>query len=161
LSIDNFDAWMPLFALDKMAIFLDMDQNLTQRECCQQLFDKSFHRLKNNQGVMNAIIDKQTGKLIGQCGLLIQTIQNTQQLEIGYSILPAFWGRGYACEAAIKCRDYAFSNNLADSLISAVHQDNIASEKVAIKNGMTLEKKVGSFHIFSITKERWITAKSS
>jgi|TARA_B110000902_G_scaffold6928_1_gene8272 RimJ/RimL family protein N-acetyltransferase len=161
LSADDFDAWMPLFALKEVAIFLDMDQKLTQRERCQQWFDKSFHRQENNLGIMHAIIDKKTGQLVGQCGLLIQTIQNTERLEIGYSILPEFWGRGYASEAATTFRDYAFENNLADSLISMVHVDNIASEKVAIKNGMAFEKQIGSFHIFSITKEQWISFKST
>ena len=161
LSEADFEAWMPLFALNEVAIFLDMDQKLTQRERCQQWFDKSFHRQENDLGIMHAIIDKQTGQLVGQGGLLLQTIQNTERLEIGYSILPEFWGKGYASEAATTIRDYAFENNLADSLISMVHADNIASEKVAIKNGMTLEKQIGSFHIFSITKGRWISIMST
>ena len=66
LSADDFDAWMPLFALKEVAIFLDMDQKLTQRERCQQWFDKSFHRQENNLGIMHAIIDKKTGQLVGQ-----------------------------------------------------------------------------------------------
>ena len=150
LSIDDFDAWMPLFASNEVARFLDMDQKLTQRERCQEWFDKSANREKNNLGGMNVLIDKESGRLVGQCGLLIQTVDEVERLEIGYSILPEFWGMGYAAEAAMKCRDYAFENNLSDSLISMVHIDNIASEKVAIKNGMTLENRHGDFNIFSI-----------
>ncbi|GEM_PF-330696 len=96
---------------------------------------------------MNVLIDKATNQLIGQCGLLIQTIKDTERLEIGYAILPQFWGKGYASEVAAKCKNYAFENNLTDSLISQVHVDTIASEKVALKNGMTLEKTMKSFHI--------------
>ena len=79
-----------------------------------------------------------------------------QELEIGYSIMPQHRNRGYAAEAARKCRDYAFENNLADSLISIVHVDNIRSQKVALKNHMTSEKetvfKEMPVNIFRITK---------
>ena len=98
--------------------------------------------------------------LIGQCGLLIQSIQNVERLEIGYSILPKYWHKGYASESAIKCKNYAFENNLSDSLISMVHVENIGSEKVALKNGMILEQKIDSYegspvNIFRIDKKKW------
>jgi RimJ/RimL family protein N-acetyltransferase len=155
LSIDDFEAWMPLFAMDDVAKFLEMDHKLTQIERCQEWFDKSFHRQENGLGSMNVLIDKNTNELVGQCGLLIQTVDKKERLEIGYSILPEFWGKGYASEAATKCRDYAFDHNLRDSLISMVHIDNIASEKVAIRNGMTLEKRIGDFNVFSVSREEW------
>lgn len=150
LSLDDFDAWLPLFESDEVAIFLEMDTKLTQRERCQKWFDKSFYREKNNLGGMNVLIDKETGRLVGQCGLLVQTVEDEERLEIGYSILPEFWGMGYATEAATKCKEFAFENNLAKSLISQVHIDNKGSEKVARKNGMTAEKRVGDYTIFSI-----------
>jgi len=62
---------------------------------------------------------------------------------------------GYASEAAIKCKDYAFKNNYADSLISMIHVENIGSEKVAIKNGMSFEKKLKAFNIFRVDKEKY------
>ena len=81
-------------------------------------------------------------------------------MEIGYSILPKYWHKGYASESAIKCKNYAFENNLSDSLISMVHVENIGSEKVALKNGMILEQKIDSYegspvNIFRIDKKKW------
>lgn len=155
LSPSDFDAWLPLFAAPDVATFLEMDATLSPQECCQQWFSKSQHREQNGLGGMNVLIDKSTGLLVGQCGLLIQTIEKTERLEIGYSILPQHWGSGYATEAAQKCRDYAFEHHLADSLVSMVHTENIASERVAIKNGMKLECTVGSFNVFGITRYEW------
>ena len=105
-------------------------------------------------------MEKESGKMIGQCGLLIQQVDGEERLEIGYSILPAYWGKGYASEAAIKCRDYAFENDFWPSLISIVHVENLASEKVARKNGMQLEKVLDDYkgmkvNIFSIGKANW------
>jgi RimJ/RimL family protein N-acetyltransferase len=74
------------------------------------------------------------------CGLLVQEVDGIKELEIGYSLHPAFLGKGYATEAAMKMRDFAFENNFADSLISIVHVDNLKSANVALRNGMTLEK---------------------
>jgi RimJ/RimL family protein N-acetyltransferase len=68
-------------------------------------------------------------------------VDDIQELEIGYSILPKFWNQGYATEAARKCKEHAFQNDFSDSLISIIHIKNIQSEKVARKNGMELDKK--------------------
>jgi ribosomal-protein-alanine N-acetyltransferase len=145
LNIEDFDDWVNLFKGKNVAKFLGMDPKLSEKELCDIWFNKTFQRSKKETGVMNALIDKKTNLLIGQCGLLIQSVQNIERLEIGYSILPKYWGNGYATEAAMKCKNYAFANKLADSLISMVHIENIGSEKVALKNGMTWEQKIDSY----------------
>ncbi len=89
----------------------------------------------------------------------MQDIEGAIELEIGYSILPKFWHRGYASEAAKKCRDFAFENNFADSLISIIHIDNLGSQKVAKNNGMTAssqsEYKGMPVDIYRINKDEW------
>lgn len=89
---------------------------------------------------MNALIEKESGLLVGQCGLLIQTIDGIEELEIGYSILPAFRNKGYASEAAQKCKHFAFENNFSDNVISCILIGNTFSENVALKNGMSIDK---------------------
>ena len=155
-----YDLWLPLFKEETVAKFLGMPAGMSQTEQCNFWFKKVWHRYENNLGGMNALIDKQTGHFIGQAGLLIQTIEEEERLEVGYSILPKYWGKGYAQEAAQKCRDFSFEQEFADTIISMMHVDNIAPEIVAVKNGMTLEKQVDEFKVFSITKARWLkTAK--
>ena len=160
LKLEDFDDWINLFKGKNVAKFLGMDSNLSEKEMCEIWFEKTFNRYENDLGVMNVLIDKETNLLIGQCGLLIQSIQNVERLEIGYSILPKYWHKGYASESAIKCKNYAFENNLSDSLISMVHVENIGSEKVALKNGMILEQRIDSYegspmNIFRIDKKNW------
>ena len=108
---------------------------------CREWFEKTFNRYSNDTGGMNVLIDRRSGAFIGQCGLLLQTVDKKEELEIGYSILPAFWKQGYATEAAIKCKYYAFANNLRESLISIIHEKNIGSQKVATNNGMVADKR--------------------
>ena len=84
----------------------------------------------------------------------MQTVDGIDELEIGYSILPKFWRMGYATEAARKCKAHAQSYRLAHSLISIIHVDNIPSQKVAMNNGMHLDKTTiynqNPSHIFRV-----------
>lgn len=161
LEKGDFEDWAPLFKVENVAEFLAFDPSLPATALCDLWFEKIFHRYDNDLGGMNVLIDKQTDQLVGQCGLLVQSVEEEQRLEIGYSILPEFWGKGYASEAAKKCKDYAFSNDYANSLISMVHVENIRSERVARKNGMSLEKTLDNYkgtpaNIFSISKVKWL-----
>ena len=107
---------------------------------CRKWYEKQFSRYENNLGGMNALIEKKSNALTGHCGLLVQEVDGIKELEIAYSLLPKFWNRGFATEAARKCRDFAFENFLADSLISIISLANIPSKNVALKMGMTIDK---------------------
>ena len=155
LQPDDFDTWLPMFKANNIAKFLDLDLKASESELYTLWFDKAFHRHENDLGGMNVLIDKNTNRLVGQCGILVQTIEDVERLEIGYSLLPEFWGRGYASEAALKCKNYAFENNFSNVLMSMVHVENISSEKVALRNGMDFEKKIKDFNVFSIDREKW------
>lgn len=83
-----------------------------------------------------AVILKSSGKMIGQCGLTMQNIPEKQVLEIGYLFQKAYWHQGYAIEAAIGCKDYAFQVLNAKEVYSIIRDNNISSQNVAKRNGM-------------------------
>lgn len=159
LKKDDFKEWEPLFEAKEAALYLGLDTTMTTHQLCEKWFEKAFWRYDNNKGGMNVLVDKKTNKMVGQSGLLIQDIEGEEFMEVGYSILPEYWGRGYASEAAQKCKEFAFDNNFKEELISMIHADNIASQKVAIRNGMTLYKELDSYlgmpvKIFKINKTK-------
>lgn len=157
----DFESWLPLFDKEEVAIFIGLDQDLSKRALCEKWFEKVFERYDKELGGMNALIEKETGTLVGQCGLLIQDIEGQQMLEVGYSILPKYWGKGYATEAAQTHRNHAFDHHLAEELVSVVHVDNVKSAKVAKNNGMSIAKSMTysdgmPINLFRITKEAYL-----
>ncbi|MGC1516325.1 MAG: GNAT family N-acetyltransferase [Maribacter sp.] len=123
---------------------------------CSAQLKKTFTRYAEGTGGLNALISKEHQKLIGLAGLLIQEIAGVKELEIGYSILPAYWRQGYATEAAEKCKQTAFDNGWATSLISIIHLENIASQRTALNLGMRIDFETTYFgnpvYIFRIEK---------
>ncbi len=155
LTDSDFEDWLPFYNDPRSTQYWD-GLPKDPVEACKAQFERVFERYQNDLGGMNALILKESGKLIGICGLLVQTVDNVQELEIGYSILPNYWLKGLASEAARKCKAFAFENNFSDSLISIIHVDNIPSQKVAINNGMYLDKttvyKNNPVHIFRVKR---------
>jgi len=89
-----------------------------------------------------AMILSTTGELIGDCGLVRQSVDGMDEIEIGYHVRRDLWGHGYASEAARACRDHGFATLAVDRLISLIRPENLASRRVAKKNGMTIWKEV-------------------
>jgi ribosomal-protein-alanine N-acetyltransferase len=85
---------------------------------------------------MWAVINRATGSLIGRSGLLAWNLDGQLEAEVGYHIAREFWGHGLATEAAQAVRDYGFDALGFDRLISVITPDNLASQRVAVKNGM-------------------------
>ncbi len=85
-----------------------------------------------------AVILKETGEMIGQCGLTMQPWKDEEVLEIGYLFRRQYWHRGYAAEAARACRNYAFDVLGAEEVCSIIRDMNTASQNVAVRNGMTV-----------------------
>jgi RimJ/RimL family protein N-acetyltransferase len=87
---------------------------------------------KNGFGLW-AVIRKEDQLFLGDCGPMLQPVEDRTEMEIGYHMLRREWGRGYATEAARACRDYAFSALNYSRVVSIVDPLNIASRHVAAK----------------------------
>ena len=89
-----------------------------------------------------ATVYKETGKFIGRCGLIPWAIEEKDEVEIAYLLDKAFWGQGLATEAAKGILQYGFEKLNLFRLICLIDPENIASQKVANKIGMSLEREV-------------------
>ena len=89
-----------------------------------------------------ATIHKETGKFIGRCGLLPWEIDGKLEVEIAYLLDKSFWHQGLATEAALGILRFGFWTLNLSRLICLIDPDNLASQKVAQRIGMTLERRV-------------------
>jgi ribosomal-protein-alanine N-acetyltransferase len=89
-----------------------------------------------------AAIDRLDGTLIGRCGLLPQSLQGREEVEIAYLIDRSRWGLGLGTEAALAIRDHGFDCLGCDRLVSIIHRDNLASRRVAEKAGLRPERLI-------------------
>lgn len=103
----------------------------------QEWLNKQQKRYKEYGFGLWAVILKETGEMIGQCGLTMQDYNDTKLLEVGYLFLKEYWHHGYASEAAIACKEYAFEQLHAKEVYSIIRDTNIPSQNVALRNGMT------------------------
>ena len=85
---------------------------------------------------------KSTGEVIGDCGHAKQDVEGVTEIEIGYHVLRALQGKGYATEAARACVEYGFAKLGAKKLISLIRPENLPSRRVAEKMGMGVEKEI-------------------
>ena len=87
-------------------------------------------------------IHKQTNEIVGQIGLLKETIEGESVWGTGYILISRYYGNGYATEGARKMVDYAFQTLKASKVICDIRPTNTPSIAVAKRIGMT---EVGSF----------------
>lgn len=109
-----------------------------EQEEVQAWLDRQRRRYQEDGFGLWAVVLKESGSMIGQCGLTLQDCDGKQVMEVGYLFQKAFWHRGYASEAAIACKQYAFIQLKVQEVYSIIRDNNTASQRVAIKNGMTI-----------------------
>lgn len=93
------------------------------------------HQNQYGYGLFSVIL-KETGELIGDCGL--EQMDDMHAAELGYDFRSEFWNQGFATEAAVAVRDYAFEVLRLPRLISLIRVGNLRSKRVAEKVGMGL-----------------------
>ena len=107
-----------------------------------------------------AVCLKETGEMIGDCGITLQLIDGQIKPEIGYHIRADKQRNGYAKEAAIAVRDWTFNNTPFQIVYSYMKYTNEPSVKTAISYGC---KQVDEYKddeneitkVFAISRDQW------
>ena len=86
-------------------------------------------------------LEKNSGRPVGQAGLLAMQVDGVDELGLGYMMHRPFWRMGFATEAAQACRDYGFSMLGKKRIVCLVRPENLPSLGVVRKLGLTYEKR--------------------
>jgi len=74
------------------------------------------------------------GELSGYCGLL--RVETAERVKLLYTLLPRWWGKGLATEAARACLRFGFEEADLARVVAGVDPPNAASLRVIEKLGM-------------------------
>ncbi|MGB0777981.1 MAG: GNAT family N-acetyltransferase [Flavobacteriaceae bacterium] len=98
-----------------------------------KIVEDLLQQYKNNGIGRWAIFRKEDGRFLGWSGL---KLEDEGYYDIGYRLLPEFWGQGIAFETATFWLDYGFKTLNLPDIIGDAHIGNIASNKVLRKIGL-------------------------
>ena len=146
----------PMLETDVEALFLILTDpkvmasfggNLFTREQMEGWLQRNLdHQKEHGYGLFSVIL-KETGELIGDCGLEQMEMDGDKAAELGYDFRSDYWNQGFATEAACAVRDYAFGILQLPLLISLIRVGNLASKRVAEKVGMNLVDEFTRYEI--------------
>ena len=99
-----------------------------------------------------AVVEKESGVFVGSFAII--PIEQTDLMQLGYSLLPEYWGRGYATELVKWGLKYIFTRTAIEEIFGVTESLNTASQHVLLKSGfkphstvMEGEKKLDRFHL--------------
>lgn len=106
-----------------------------------------------------AIVLRETGELVGDCGLHRTTVEGEPEVELGWIVRRSSWGLGIAPEAGSAWRDHAFGVLHLPRIVSMIAEDNAASRRVAEKLGMSVERPAvwggEQMLMYALSREVW------
>ena len=122
--------------------------------------ERNMNRYRENGFGLWAVCLKDTGEMIGDCGLTLQNIEGEMLPEIGYHIRSDCQRKGYAKEAAKGTMDWAFKNTGYPALYSYCKYTNVPSYRTAESIGMHFEKEYPDeaneiTHVSVISRNEW------
>ena len=101
---------------------------------------------------------KDTGRLIGCSGL--QPLENTGEIEVGYSLAKEFWKQGFGFECAHAWLKYGFETAGLERIVAIADPRNTGSWRIMEKCGMRFEKNENHYGIdvvfYAITKQEFL-----
>ena len=150
---DDAEALAPMYGDPEVMRYVADGRALTRAET-ERSVQRMIERWEADGFGLFTTIRKSDGAVIGRVGLLVWNTATWEpttraeganaptEVEVGYTLGRAYWGQGYATEAAAAVRDYALSELGAARLIALIVHGNTASENVARKLGLEYERDI-------------------
>jgi RimJ/RimL family protein N-acetyltransferase len=136
--------------------FIGIGGETVAPEACSDVVRTWLDRWEANGFGQFAVERRDDGCFLGRVGLLVWDRRGWRQstlrdavepeIELGWTLARRHWGRGYATEAALAVRNWAFDDLALERLVSVVHPDNAASARVAARLGALPGGRIETTH---------------
>lgn len=126
-----------LSIMEKPEVMYAWEHGFSKKEV-RKWINRQLTRYRKDGFGYYAILLKESGTLIGQAGLMKNSINGSDVVELGYILDDTYWHNGYAVEAARACLEYVFEHLNLDTVCCSIRPGNKTSIRVAEKLGMYL-----------------------
>jgi RimJ/RimL family protein N-acetyltransferase len=139
--------------------FIGIGGRTVPPEDCVDVVQRWLERWRANGFGHFALERREDARFLGRAGLLVWDAAGAAgweqsdlvaaadpRVELGWTLARAHWGRGYATEAAFAVRDWARDELGLERLISIIHPDNTASQRVARRLGAEPGEAIETTH---------------
>ncbi|GGP14722.1 GNAT family N-acetyltransferase [Oceanobacillus neutriphilus] len=131
-AAEDINEFYKIVKKNSVGKWLGIGKGMTVEEAEQYVNQIIKHWDQYGFGVW-AAVNKSSGEMLGHCGL--RYIDDTEDIEIIYLLDPAFWGMGYASEAAETVINFAFNSLHINKLTARIRINNVKSKRVIEKMG--------------------------
>jgi ribosomal-protein-alanine N-acetyltransferase len=155
-TLDDLDAVHQILDIEVTMETLSLDER-KQWLAWTVLNYKELEWLRQGPWGDRAVVLKSEGRLIGACGFNVAFIPlgripsyasgeesspslNVLEAALYYALSPAYWGQGYATEAAQALIDYALRELHLKRIVATTSHDNVRSMGVMERVGMRIER---------------------
>ena len=139
LKESDLTAYATMCADPDVMKYIGHGRTLTRIESWNSMATHLGHWSLKGYGLW-VIEEKATGNFVGRTGLFFP--EGWPGQEVGWTLAKAYWGRGYATEAAKAAISWGFKHTAAKQLISLIVPENIASIKVSERLGQRFSQQV-------------------
>jgi RimJ/RimL family protein N-acetyltransferase len=130
-EIVNSDGWIKNIGDRNIHSILDAEEYIKKGPM------KSY---KENNFGMWLMIEKESGESIGMCGLVDRP--GLEDIDIGFALLPKYYKKAFAFEAAAAVLDYAKTTLAIPKIVAICNTDNKDSINLLLKLGYHIDKKI-------------------
>jgi [ribosomal protein S5]-alanine N-acetyltransferase len=137
-SLDDIDALHQVWAHPEVRRYLWDDDAISRQRAAAAVEAGVAGANRNGVGLW-CVLPKPASELAGFSGF--RYIEDSPEIELLYGLLPEYWGRGLATEAARAVLEYGFDAALFTRIYARTDVPNRASVRVLERLGMKLERE--------------------
>lgn len=143
-SLDNFETIYRLHSDPEVMRYVG--QGAKTRDESRESIEKIIRHQEKHGFSFGDVYEKGTDLYVGRAGLIYLEMNDSQpDIEVGYVLHQAFWGKGYATELAKGFLEWGFKQLSVDKLVAVIRPQNDPSRHVLEKCGMRYVGKVHSY----------------
>lgn len=159
LKEEHFPLHLELLSNPDVMRYIGSGKPKTEEQT-RYFFDLCLNHQKKHGFTMGSVFIKESGEFIGRSGIIYLAMDDQQpEKEIGYALLPKYWGKGYATELAIGALQWGFTDLDDPYFIGIADPENTASQKVLQNAGFSFEGEktymTKKAFRYTISRESW------